>query len=297
MPEIVLNPIANAAARRLIRNKPVVTQNIFDRLLPELRARVLTIGKLEDVSAMRAVREAIAEIPAGQAWTEARDRVMDAIAEWTEPDATRTRAEMVLRMHGFMAYQAAQHEVMARNTDAYPYWQYLSMDDEAVRETHAALHGLILPANHPFWQDHYPPWDYGCRCQVVPVTADDYAEAVAGGQESEFGFALGPHAERMLMESGSLDRGTRGQPVDVSTPFQRAERKGDQKGMRDAFRWNPGDLRMPIDRILERYSPDERAAFEEWARNTNLPLEDIPGATARQVTVWGWLKGEKLRDA
>jgi uncharacterized protein with gpF-like domain len=41
--------------------------------------------------------------------------------------------------------------------------------DDRTRPTHAALNGLILPANHSFWTDHYPPIGFNCRCSVTAL--------------------------------------------------------------------------------------------------------------------------------
>ena len=45
----------------------------------------------------------------------------------------------------------------------------LSLDRPKYAE-HAALHGLVFKWDDPFWDSHTPPWDYGCRCYVVPLT-------------------------------------------------------------------------------------------------------------------------------
>ncbi len=54
-----------------------------------------------------------------------------------------------------------------------PYWQYVATLDEATRPSHAALNGVIKRHDDPFWSKFYPPWDFGCRCQVVSISADD----------------------------------------------------------------------------------------------------------------------------
>lgn len=298
MAEIMFDAVPYVEAAALIRGKPAVSRAIFERMLPEVRARAFTISGVEDANVRQAVRDAIAEIPLGRPWVDAREDVIARLTPWLGEEESFKRAELLLRTHTFMAYQATRHEVMLAQMEALPYWQYISMDDEAVRDAHMRLHGLMLPANHPFWQDHYPPWDYGCRCQVVPVTQEDY-DAVAGntpgGAESEFGFALPPAAIDRMMLTGDMDRGD-GHPVNVLSPYRRAVESGNAKEARSAWRWNPGDLRLPIERILERYDEPVRKQFETWAEKTAIPLDDLPGTVARPVTVMQWLRGEKLTE-
>lgn len=54
-------------------------------------------------------------------------------------------------------------------TETFPYWEYVTVDDDKVRDEHAKLHGLILPANDPLWQKIFPPNDWNCRCRVRPL--------------------------------------------------------------------------------------------------------------------------------
>jgi SPP1 gp7 family putative phage head morphogenesis protein len=81
--------------------------------------------------------------------------------------AADRRAELLLRTHGQQAYATTQYKMMDEQRDLFPFWQYLSMGDSHVRATHAALDGVVLPADSEFWTTHFPPWDWGCRCQCA----------------------------------------------------------------------------------------------------------------------------------
>ena len=47
-----------------------------------------------------------------------------------------------------------------------PYLQYVTVGDERVREQHQSWNGLTLKADDKFWDTHYPPNGWGCRCTV-----------------------------------------------------------------------------------------------------------------------------------
>jgi len=52
-----------------------------------------------------------------------------------------------------------------------PYWKYVHDDSvDHPRPEHVAWDGLVLRHDHPFWQTHYPPNGWGCRCRVTAVT-------------------------------------------------------------------------------------------------------------------------------
>jgi len=52
--------------------------------------------------------------------------------------------------------------------------QYRTAGDDKVRESHAAMNGTTLPPSDPFWQEFYPPNDWGCRCTAEQVLKDKY---------------------------------------------------------------------------------------------------------------------------
>jgi uncharacterized protein with gpF-like domain len=57
--------------------------------------------------------------------------------------------------------------------DALPFWQYWTVGDIRVRPGHAELDGFIARAIDPVWRKVYPPWDFNCRCSVVPLTEEE----------------------------------------------------------------------------------------------------------------------------
>ncbi|MBY0488184.1 MAG: minor capsid protein [Flavobacteriaceae bacterium] len=59
------------------------------------------------------------------------------------------------------------------NNDRY-YLQYRTAGDNRVREEHAALSGITLPKDDPFWSSYTPPNGWNCRCTVVEVLKDKY---------------------------------------------------------------------------------------------------------------------------
>lgn len=86
------------------------------------------------------------------------------------------------------AIMAAKWEEFSKTGDRY-LLRYRTVGDNRVRPAHAALHGVTLPMSDPFWEQHYPPNGWRCRCDVVqvrrgkyPVT--DHDEAMARGEEA-----------------------------------------------------------------------------------------------------------------
>jgi SPP1 gp7 family putative phage head morphogenesis protein len=289
MPDFLFEPVPYKEAIDFIKSKPIVSREVFDQLLPELKARAFTITGLEGVAdVMQAVRDRIADLPAGANWDDVKSDIADDISPYlvdpnaapehrdAQINAANRRAELLLRMHGHAAYAAAEYEINDRQRDVFPYWQYRTMEDDRVRPAHAALDGIVLPADHEFWQSHYPPWDWGCRCTVIPLSESDKDDEEKKDEDK-------PRDEQNVLvddpEADELSSTRRlyrdGQVIDVSSPSER--------GKPGAFEWHPGNLRLSVDDLKGRYDASVWSTFATWAQSTEIE----PGHT-----VWDWIHGK-----
>jgi SPP1 gp7 family putative phage head morphogenesis protein len=257
-------PMPHHEAVDLIRDKPAVAREIFDALEPELRARAFTIAGIEDFDVLQGVQDSIAKLPAGGDWNKLRKEIAEKLSPWMDDARAANRAQLLLSHHGFAAYSAAHTRALDGMADIFTHRQYLATGDDATRASHQALDGIILPANHPFWEKHTPPWEWGCRCQVVGLTAEDAGEeAKADAQRPpDQRLVLGEIEQRML-DQGSLVRGINTR-VDVRTPKERG----------GSYEWSPRQAVMPYEEIRKRWSPKVLAKFEAWAARQEV----MPGS-------------------
>jgi hypothetical protein len=57
-----------------------------------------------------------------------------------------------------------------------PYWKYVHNDTVAhPRELHQSWNGVVLPHDDPWWQTHFCPNGWGCRCRIVAVGSKEYS--------------------------------------------------------------------------------------------------------------------------
>ena len=291
---IIRKPMPHKEAAAFIRGKPVVSRQVFKDLLPELKGRAFAIAGIEYAGVAQDIRDRLADLPEGALWDDVKKDVADDLVPYmVDPDTDKEmqdkqlqaafrKAELLLRIHGFQAYHSAAWQVMDRQRDVLPYWQYHSAEDARVRPTHAALDGLILPADSPFWRDHYPPWEWGCRCLVTPLAEEDARriQAEDAGKAPEEQRILGPEAARKLATDGTLIR--KDGVFNVTSGFA--------KGDKGAFFWDPSTLRMPPNELKKRYDPAVWSGFEKIARAT--PLQK-----GQDKTVWDWLEeGPRTTD-
>jgi uncharacterized protein with gpF-like domain len=56
-----------------------------------------------------------------------------------------------------------------------PYWKYVHNDTvRHPRPLHQSWSGMVLRYDDPFWQTHFPPNGWGCRCRITAVPASEY---------------------------------------------------------------------------------------------------------------------------
>jgi len=285
----------NETAASAVASKVAVTRSVFDRMLPELQARAICVAGMSDLDAVQRVRDAIAEVPRGGSWNDAKGKIAGEISPYLvtadEPDqraaqeqAADSRAELLLRTHGFQAFAAARYRDQFAPGNASAYLKYVTEEDSRVRPEHAALDGLILPKDDPFWLTHYPPWDWGCRCMAIEME-DGEVETIARQEKAEDvpedeRSVLSPAMRATLNKSGRLARS--GVSYDVA-PRQGA----------DAYSWKPGTLDLPLDKIMSSYDAETARTFSSAMQQARVA--DLDSTGVRQ-TVWDFLYSSVRRD-
>ena len=304
--DFLFGPAPYEEAVAFLKNKPAVARRVFDRLLPEIKGRVFTITGVESANVLQSVRDAIAELPAGARWDDVKGRIADELslshpfvpgpdADEEEAAAAREaaerRAEILMRTHGFMVYEAGNHRAIVENAEVFPYSMYMTAKDDRVRDSHRALDGVVLPTLDPFWDSHTGPWDWGCRCTKagLPESAVNKIRDRDADGPPEARQIIEGAAKKKLDENGSLFRSVDGAPArnyDVRAPIERATTAEERRA---AFSWNPGDLRLPLDGLRARYDAPVWEAFENFARAQALD--------GKGTTVWEWLGGSPVLPA
>lgn len=72
-----------------------------------------------------------------------------------------------------MSRAAGQWARIQELKDVAPYLRYSAVMDDRTRPLHRQWHGTILPVDHPWWDTHFPPCGWRCRCTVIQLSARD----------------------------------------------------------------------------------------------------------------------------
>ena len=146
-------PMPHEEAVKRIAGLPLVTREVMDGLLPELRAYAFCITGLDAFDQLARVRDLVQAVPAGEkTWDQAKRGIAKELDDSLGGKPALRRAELLLRTHTFRGYAAARYRLLMQQADVFPFWQYKTHGDGNVRPSHAALNGKIFPAGHPIWQ-------------------------------------------------------------------------------------------------------------------------------------------------
>lgn len=185
---VELTPLPPAEAVAYFRSKGLAPSFAWEDVWQEEHAKAFTVAKamqrevLEDIRA--ALDEALAE---GRTLDQFRDQltpVLEARGWWGRQEMTDPltgeaaevqlgsprRLRTIFDVNMRSAYQAGRWERIERVKEAMPFLRYVAVQDDRTRDEHRAWHGVVLPVDDPWWDTHYPPCGWRCRCTVTQMS-------------------------------------------------------------------------------------------------------------------------------
>ena len=170
---------------------------------------------------------------------------------------TPWRLRNIYRTNLQSAYMAGRWKRQREGVGRRPYWQYVAVLDDATRPSHRALHNRVFRWDDPFWDSHYPPNGWGCRCRVRALTE---RQVEARGLTVET--SAGKLSEQLVLVSQRTGELRPGVGFSAFTP-----QEGETLVVPDAgWSVNPGKVQYEVD--LKRY---DRSLREQYRRHRALP--------------------------
>jgi SPP1 gp7 family putative phage head morphogenesis protein len=179
-----------AEAIDYFERKKIVRKKVFNRLTKEAQQGAFTVGGVYRDDVLQGFKGEIeSALRSGATQQKTIKRFKDILGGAGHRELGEFRLETVFRTNMQTAYGVGRRHGMEAVSDAFPFWEYHTVGDDRVRPRHRALAGMILPADNSFWQSHYPPWDFNCRCAVLPTDElpQGYDPKNPSGERDEFG--------------------------------------------------------------------------------------------------------------
>lgn len=83
---------------------------------------------------------------------------------------TGWRLNTIYQTNFAASYHVGRYKQLESVKAARPFLQYRSQQDPSVRDVHRTLDGKVYHADHPFWDQWYPPNGFNCRCYVKSLS-------------------------------------------------------------------------------------------------------------------------------
>lgn len=119
------------------------------------------------------------------------------------------RLDNIFRTNIQTSYARGRWEQQKRVASTRPYLMYDAINDSRTRPTHLIFDNVILHRDDPWWDTHYPPCGYRCRCTVISLTPTQAQKrgitTVPPQDEPDEGWDFNPGKEYGLGVNNALD--------------------------------------------------------------------------------------------
>ncbi|ACB34513.1 putative head morphogenesis protein SPP1 gp7 [Leptothrix cholodnii SP-6] len=102
-------------------------------------------------------------------WWGKRQVVDTATGEKVSTTFDPKRLQLIFEVNTRQSYAAGRWAGIERSKARLPFVIYRTMRDEQVRNSHRPWDGLALPVDDPWWDTHYPPCGWRCRCHAYAI--------------------------------------------------------------------------------------------------------------------------------
>ncbi len=177
---IIRFPVIEKAAKDLLERR-VMTANEFANLAQDAKRSAFTVSRIASLDTLDRIRQTLArDVKDGGTLREFREQVEGILDE--TPLAPH-HVENLYRTNTAQAYTAGLMDTLRDPLvqDEYPYLLYSATHDARTRPDHLAMESLgldgtaVYRADDPIWCTYLPPWDYQCRCVIVPINTETAA--------------------------------------------------------------------------------------------------------------------------
>lgn len=167
-----------AEATAFLRNKLALPTETWTDIWGAAHARAFVVAGANTEAIVTDFQIAVTKaIEEGQTLEQFRGN-FDAIVEkhgWSHSGSRGWRSRVIYETNTRMAYMAAKWKAFVDNRLKRPFLRYVGILDDRIRPQHRQWHDTVLPVEHPWWRQHFPPNGWGCRCDVQSLSEKDLA--------------------------------------------------------------------------------------------------------------------------
>lgn len=180
IPTDVFNqPFKKAIA--FFKSKLNIPTEKWDSLLKEQHLKSFSVAGAVKEDLIEDLRNSVDKIIEGGGTITDFRKDFDSIVEkhgWGYNGSKAWRTQIMLQTNVSVAHHRGHWQAMNSPAvkKARPYLRYLASSSRRRRPKHTTWVNTILPIDDPWWDTHYPPNGFGCKCGVVSMDKEDRDE-------------------------------------------------------------------------------------------------------------------------
>lgn len=274
MPDIQLGGVPFEEAASFFRNKVRLPTKAWTDLKEGMHARAFVVAGATKDELLKDLQSSIQRaIDDGTGLAQFRKDFKQIVAKhgWSYTgDSSRKgrawRTKVMFETNLSTARAAGRWEQIQRVKRTRPFLRYVAILDTHVRPDHRRWHGTVLPVDDEWWQTHYPPNGWNCRCTVMSLS------------------------RRMMTDFGYSESTAPPQfdPVRRKDPFGEGTIALD-RGIDPGFNYNVGQAHVGLERAIpegfartrNEWKPIEGGAYRaltpaDYGDTAPLPVRPLP---------------------
>lgn len=183
--------LAPDKALEAFRSKGLATTFDWRDMLHEEHGAAFTVAKMLDLDLLSDVKAAVDQaISEGKSLQWFQDNLKPLLIErgwWGRQDMTdpatgeirevqlgsSRRLKIIYDTNLRTSYAAGHWAKIAKNAETAPYLMYVAVDDDRTRPAHRAWSHTVVRWDDSWWDTHYPPNGWNCRCSVIQLSDRD----------------------------------------------------------------------------------------------------------------------------
>jgi hypothetical protein len=172
---VAADPLKYESAIRALRRRVPMTDDEFEKLAEEEREFAFTAAGVAELDLVADVFVAVERaVRDGTTVEQFKEDVGEKLARsWGGED--EGRLDNIFRTNVMTSYNGGWYEESTAPAvlEERPYWAFEGIEDSATTEDICLpiiKAAVVLPADHPWWQTHYPPLHYKCRSRTRSLT-------------------------------------------------------------------------------------------------------------------------------
>jgi len=161
------------------RDKVSLPTKRWDDLWRGMHSRAFVVAGAMQTDLLDDLREAVDKaISQGKTLAQFRKDFDVIIAKygWQYTGDRAWRTAVIYDTNLSVAYSVGRYQGMTEDAvlAVRPWWKYLPSSSAVRRQEHVQWYGLVLRHDDPWWNTHYPPNGWGCKCGVMTMSDREY---------------------------------------------------------------------------------------------------------------------------